>query len=388
MYQTFNMSLTWIGLLILLSIVAILVFLASRYYKFKTNEYVIHLRNGKIKSAGLGGKIIKLPLIDDIIVIPTTTRKTLLNASEKVLSREYQDLRVVAILYWKVSNPTVAYNAVVWDPKSPDYIERVLSTASEAIIRTTAASLEIEKIIRDRADIIKMVTDQLYNLTKDWGIVIESLEIIEVEVLDQNLKKNMEAVKKIGEEQKARLAAANSKEVYRLRELEVEKKVGIAQEQTNFEVEMELKKKEIALQSEEKKKMEIEAEAYKMAQILKAQGEAEATKLKKQVELEAEAEAVRLKMAAQAEGLQKQVEAMTSGDERFLAVKLVEILPEIFKSINPDKMIVMGEGKGAFTSLASSIMPFMELIPSFVQGMKGVYEVQEEKDKIVKTDKK
>ena len=381
MFQAFNLDITMIGLLFLFSIIVVLVFLASRYYKFKTNEYVIHLRNGKIKSAGLGGKIIKLPLIDDIIVIPTTTRKTLLNASEKVLSREYQDLRVVAILYWKVSNPTVAYNAVVWDPKSPDYIERVLSTASEAIIRTTAASLEIEKIIRDRADIIKMVTDQLYNLTKDWGIVIESLEIIEVEVLDQTLKKNMEAVKKVAEEQKARLAAANSKEIYRLKELEVEKKVGTAQEQTNLEIYMEQKRKEIAIQTEEKKRMEIEAEAFKNAEILRAQGEAEAIRLKKQVELEAEAEAVRLKMAAQAEGLQKQVEAMTSGDERFLAVKLVEILPEIFKSINPDKMIVMGEGKGAFNSLASSIMPFMELIPSFVQGMKGVYEVQEGKNK-------
>lgn len=377
MYQAFDISLTSIGLLILFTFVVIMVFMASRYHKFKTNEYVIHLRNGKVKSAGLGGKIIKLPLLDDIIVIPTTTRKTILNASEKVLSKEYQDLRIVGILYWKVSNPTVAYNAVVWDPRSSDYVEKVLSTASEAIIRTTAASLEIEKIIRERASIIKIVSDQLYNLTKDWGIVIESLEIVEVEVLDANLKRNMEAVKKVAEEQKARMAAANSKEVYRLRELEVEKMVGVAQEQTNLEIMLQAKKKEISVQTEEKKKMEIDAEAYKTAEILKAQGDAEALRLQKQVKFEAEAEAIRLKMAAQAEGLQKQVDALSSGDERFMAVKLVEILPQIFENINPDKMIVMGEGKSAFNSLANSILPFMELIPSFVQGMKGVYNKSE-----------
>lgn len=377
MYQAFDISLASIGLLILFTFVVIMVFMASRYHKFKTNEYVIHLRNGKVKSAGLGGKIIKLPLLDDIIVIPTTTRKTILNASEKVLSKEYQDLRIVGILYWKVSNPTVAYNAVVWDPRSSDYVEKVLSTASEAIIRTTAASLEIEKIIRERASIIKIVSDQLYNLTKDWGIVIESLEIVEVEVLDANLKRNMEAVKKVAEEQKARMAAANSKEVYRLRELEVEKMVGVAQEQTNLEIMLQAKKKEISVQTEEKKKMEIDAEAYKTAEILKAQGDAEALRLQKQVKFEAEAEAIRLKMAAQAEGLQKQVDALSSGDERFMAVKLVEILPQIFENINPDKMIVMGEGKSAFNSLANSILPFMELIPSFVQGMKGVYNKSE-----------
>ena len=262
MYQAFDISLASIGLLILFTFVVIMVFMASRYHKFKTNEYVIHLRNGKVKSAGLGGKIIKLPLLDDIIVIPTTTRKTILNASEKVLSKEYQDLRIVGILYWKVSNPTVAYNAVVWDPRSSDYVEKVLSTASEAIIRTTAASLEIEKIIRERASIIKIVSDQLYNLTKDWGIVIESLEIVEVEVLDANLKRNMEAVKKVAEEQKARMAAANSKEVYRLRELEVEKMVGVAQEQTNLEIMLQAKKKEISVQTRRKeKKMEIDAGA-------------------------------------------------------------------------------------------------------------------------------
>ncbi|MHA2001281.1 MAG: SPFH domain-containing protein, partial [Promethearchaeota archaeon] len=106
--------------------------------------------NGKVLSQGRGGKIIKLPLVDEIIVIPTTTRKTLLNSNEKILSREYQNVKISAILYWRVSDPGVAFSAVVWDRRSEDYVEFVLSTATEAIIRTTCASLPIESILRDR----------------------------------------------------------------------------------------------------------------------------------------------------------------------------------------------------------------------------------------------
>ncbi|TFF99146.1 MAG: hypothetical protein EU542_09300, partial [Promethearchaeota archaeon] len=45
-----------------------LIFLISRYRKFKTNEYVIHFRNGKIKSSGKGGRVFLLPILDEIVV--------------------------------------------------------------------------------------------------------------------------------------------------------------------------------------------------------------------------------------------------------------------------------------------------------------------------------
>ena len=89
----FSIGTAGIVILVVLTLILIAVFFASRYRKFKTNDYVIHLRNGKVHSAGRGGKIIKFPLIDEIVVIPTTTRKTLLNSSEKILSREFQDVK-------------------------------------------------------------------------------------------------------------------------------------------------------------------------------------------------------------------------------------------------------------------------------------------------------
>ncbi|MHA1820770.1 MAG: SPFH domain-containing protein [Promethearchaeota archaeon] len=365
-----NLDITFYVLVALFLVFLFFVFLVSRYNKFKTNQYVIHLRNGKIKNAGLGGSIIKLPLIDEIIVIPTTTRKTLLDAHEKVLSREYQDLKIVAFLFWRVSDPKQAFNAVVWNPRSPDYVENILKNASEAIIRTTCASLELETIIRERTQIIKIITDQLHNLTKDWGIIIESLEIIEVEVIDKGLKQNMEAVKKISEEQKARLAKANALEIYRLRELEVQKKVGVAEQETNQEVMIKRKNLEIAQQDLERKRKLIEAEAQKQYNIKIAEGEAQRVKMVNLAELEAKAEGMKAQMLAKAEGLRKQVEALNQADERLIATKLLEVMPEIFKNIKPDKMLMMGNGSDTFQNIASVFLPFLEILPQFSDTVK------------------
>ncbi len=74
------------------------IFMATRYRKFKTNQFVIHLRNGKVKHAGLGGALWLLPLIDDFIVIPTTSLQTILEAHEQVVSKEYQDISIVGII--------------------------------------------------------------------------------------------------------------------------------------------------------------------------------------------------------------------------------------------------------------------------------------------------
>ncbi|WP_371806060.1 SPFH domain-containing protein [Candidatus Lokiarchaeum ossiferum] len=339
---------------IVATIVVFALFIASRYRKFKTNEYVIHLRNGVVKSAGRGGKIIKAPLIDEIIVIPTTTRKTLLNSSEKILSREYQDVKISAILYWRVSDPSIAFNAVVWDRNSNDYVERVLSTATEAIIRTTCASLTIEKILCDRTEIIKMISDQLLNLTKDWGIVIESLEIIEAQVLDADLKDNMEAVKKVQEKQKAKMSAATSAEIYKLKEIDVQRQADLAN-------------KELAIQIQERemRRAEIEAESYKKSILIRAEADAEAIKLRRLAEFQADAEGIRIKMAAEAEGIQKQVDALSSAGEQFMSLKLIEQLPEVFSHLSPDKMIVMGEGNQGFNSIIQSVLPLLQILPEF-----------------------
>ena len=64
---------------------------------------------------------------------------------------------------------------------------------------------------------------------------------------------------------------------------------------------------------------------------------------------------------------------MSTADERFLAVQLTNILPEIFKNLNPDKMFIIGDGNESFGSLAKSIMPFLHLLPEYSDQIKKFF---------------
>ncbi|MFX0085677.1 MAG: SPFH domain-containing protein [Candidatus Hodarchaeota archaeon] len=358
----------------------LVMFYVSRYRKYKTNEYVIHFRRGKIKRAGTGGTVVLWPVFDEVVVIPTTVQQTLLEAREKVVSYEYQDVALTAFVYWRVTNPEVSFSKVSWNPNRTDYVEKAIKNATEAIIRTTCANMAIEQIIRNRAEIIKNVTTELHHLAGDWGVTIESIEIRDVEVLDARLKDNLEAVKKIQEAQNAQLRQAEMEELVQLRNLEVRKKTGESDQQVKLSIEAKAKQREIQiaqLEQEraiiaaetERKQKQINAEAEKFLRVTQEVGveaarirqQAEARKDQLLAEAEGEAAKIRQTQVAAAEGILEQAKALSQADEKYIQLKTIDMLPEVFKNINVDKMILLGEGQDAYKSIAQMVLPFMEL---------------------------
>ncbi len=362
-----------LGVAIPIILFLFIIFFAARYRKFKTNQFVIHLRNGKVKSAGLGGSLILLPLIDEYIVIPTTSIQTILEAHDQVVSKEYQNIEVVGMIIWKVIDPEKAFSAVSWIPRDENYVEKILKGAAEAIIRTTCANMPLELIIRERREIIDHVSKDLHELTADWGVIIETFEILEVIIQEPELKKNMEATKQAIEYRKARIGRAEAERESKIRELEVKNDIGIQEQLVEREIELRRKEKEIAIAEQERERKKIEADGERQKKVIEADADAQQIKRKLIAQAEGEAENIKQQMLAQAEGFLKQVEAMSSADERFLAVQLTNILPEIFKNLSPDKMFIMGEGNEAFTSLSRAIMPFLQLLPEYSDKIKDFF---------------
>ena len=355
-----------------------IIFLISRYRKFKTNEYVIRFRNGKIKSAGKGGRCFLMPVIDEVVIIPTTTQQTFLEASEKVVSREFQDVSVSAFIFWKVVKPEIAFTAVSWEQRESDYIEKIIKNAAESIIRTTCANMQLEHIIRERNEIINAVSKELHDLMADWGIVVISVEIRDVEVLNRVLKTNMEASKQIEQEETARLRRAGMEEITQLRELEVSRKTGVQEQNVQLEVQREAKTREIEVQKLEFKRTEIEADTTKKRITIEAEAEyermiriADGEKARLIAKAQGEAAGVKEKLIAEADGILEQVKALAQADPKFFQLKIVEMLPEIYKQLNVDKMFVMGEGQKAFSSLAESIIPFLTVLPEITSKSLG-----------------
>ena len=362
-----------VGIVVTCAIILFLfiIFMAARYRKFKTNQFVIHLRNGKVKSAGLGGSLWLLPLIDEYIVIPTTSIQTILEAHDQVVSKEYQNIEFVGMIIWKVVDPEKAFSAVSWNLRDENYVEKILKGAAEAVMRTICANMPLELIIRERREMIDHVMKDLHELSADWGILIETFEILEVIIVEAELKKNMEAVKQAVEYKKARVAKADAERVSRLRELEVQNEIGTQEQIVQREIELRRKDKEIAIAEKERERKQIEADGERRRVVIEADGQASAIKKKLIAQAEGEAEGIRQQMLAQAEGFQEQVDAMSNADQRFLAVQLTNVLPEIFKHLSPDKMFIMGSGDEAFSSLSKAILPFLQLLPEYSDKIKN-----------------
>ncbi len=373
LFQELNPWFVGLGVTIGIIIFLFVIFFAARYRKFKTNQFVIHLRNGKVKHAGLGGSLVLLPLIDEYIIIPTTSIQTVVEAHEQVVSYEYQNIEIEGLLIWKVVDPEKAFSAVSWIMRDENYVEKILKGAAEAIIRTTCANMPLEKIIRERREIIDPIEKDLHELTADWGIVVESLEILEVIIVEQELKKNMEATKQAEEFRKARIAKAEAERESKMRELEVKNEIGIQEQLVEREIELRRKDKEIAIAVQERERKKIEADGDRQKKIIEVDAEAQQIKRKLIAQAEGEAENIRQQMLAQAEGFKEQVEAMSTADERFLAVQLTNILPEIFKNLSPDKMFIMGDGNEAFSSLSRAILPFLQLLPEYSDKIKDFF---------------
>jgi len=362
-----------IGITVTCAIVGFLfvIFYAARYRKFKTNQFVIHLRKGKVKSAGLGGSLLLLPLIDEYIVIPTTSIQTILEAHDQVVSKEYQNIEFVGMIIWKVIDPEKAFSSVSWNLRDENYVEKILKAAAEAVMRTICANMPLELIIRERREIIDHVLKDLHELSADWGILIETFEILEVIIVESELKKNMEATKQAIEYQKARIAKANAERASKLRELEVQNELGTQEQIVQRDIELRRKEKEIAIAEKERERKQIEADGERRRVVIEADGQASAIKKKLIAQAEGEAESIRQQMLAQAEGFREQVDAMSNADQRFLAVQLTNILPEIFKHLSPDKMFIMGNGDEAFSSLSKAILPFLQLLPEYSDKIKN-----------------
>ena len=183
----------------------------------------------------------------------------------------------------------------------------------------------------------------------------------------------MEATKQAEEFRKARIARANAERDSKLRELEVRNEVGTQEQLVEKIVAMQEKDKEIAIAEKERERVKIEADAGRQKKIIDADADAQQIKKRLIAKAEGEAENIKQQMLAQAEGFKKQVEAMTSADERFLAVQLTNILPEIFKNLSPDKMFIMGDGNESFSTLSKSIMPFLQLLPEYSDQIKNFF---------------
>lgn len=162
-----------------------LIFMVSRYRKFQINQFVIHLRNGKLQRAGIGGSVFLLPLIDEIIVIPSIIIHTPLTTLVQVFSEGHKLLKIKGELLWQVNTPEKAYKSVSWHSNDENFVERILNSSFGAIYREICGDYSIKEIIQNQLIISENLKIGLKSFTADWGIEIKALNIRRVKIMEK-----------------------------------------------------------------------------------------------------------------------------------------------------------------------------------------------------------
>ncbi|MHC1591944.1 MAG: SPFH domain-containing protein [Candidatus Helarchaeales archaeon] len=350
---------------------AIIIFVKKYIRIFPPNIFFVHLRRGKPKAQGEGGMVVRIPFFDKILTIDKTVQQLNID-SEEVLSKEKQKISLRTIVQWQAIDAISTINNVKWHE-----IPKLIRAIIESVIRTTCAQLRVETILEERQKIIDAIKKELIEITKDWGVTIITIEIPDVEVINQEFLKDMSRPREAEMKKMAELAEIEREQVTRLQEVERQRLVKLQQIKMDQEtgvndqirlraiqenekqrelsvLEIEMKKR--VLQKEyEKRQAEIEAEKAKNVMMKQAEaeryrkitGEAQAEAEKIRLIAESEANKV-LKIAkAEAEGLKMKINALNEYTPQALKAELIKVLPEIYKNISiGDVTLFSTDGNG------------------------------------------
>ncbi len=184
---------------ILLVILVILVVIYSQYNHFfaQVAEYerAVVFRKGRFKEVAGPGWVFFIPFIESYKIVDLRT-KTYDIPAQEVVTKDNIKLKFDAIIYLKVTDAKKAILNV------RDYSQAAV-TNIEGALRTVVGNMYLHDVIANVDEITKKLKEQAKEVTEDWGVSIESVEIQSIELP----KRVQEAMHQLKEAQQKKLAA-------------------------------------------------------------------------------------------------------------------------------------------------------------------------------------
>ena len=149
---------------------------------------------GRYTAARGPGLIILIPFIQKMVRMDLRTIVMSIPPQD-VISRDNVSVRVNAVVYFRVVEPSFAVNKV------EDYLEAV-SQLSQTMLRSLLGQHELDEMLSERNKLNTQMREMLDEQTETWGI-----KVINVEIKDIDLNENMvRAIAKQAEAERERRA--------------------------------------------------------------------------------------------------------------------------------------------------------------------------------------
>merc|ERR1711902_450523 len=123
---------------------------------------------------------------------------------QEVLSRDSVTVSVDAVVYYRVSNPTMATNNI----EDYSHSTRLLAATT---LRNVLGTRNLAEILSERESISKVMQDALDEATDPWGVKAERVEIKDVR-LPVQLQRAMAAEAEAAREARAKVIAAEGEQ--------------------------------------------------------------------------------------------------------------------------------------------------------------------------------
>ena len=163
------------------------------------HEYLIQIKNGRVKAHGQGISVFKWPS-DSIAILPTSIAKLSFAADQVTLEKVGVEVRGLAV--YRIVEPLLAYRMIDTDRGA---LTEILRDMFVGATRRIVASLTLEECLTHRkervgAALMREITPVLAGEGADgdtthagWGVVLDTIEIQDVKVLSQEVFSRLQA---------------------------------------------------------------------------------------------------------------------------------------------------------------------------------------------------
>jgi len=168
-------------------------------------ERAVIFRLGRLRGGGAKGPglFFILPCIDTYNKVDLRTVSFDVPPQE-VLTRDSVTVSVEAVVYYRVSNPTMATNNI----EDFSHSTRLLAATT---LRNVLGTRNLAEILSERESISKVMQDSLDEATETWGVKAERVEIKDVR-LPVHLQRAMAAEAEAAREARAKVIAAEGEQ--------------------------------------------------------------------------------------------------------------------------------------------------------------------------------
>ena len=161
----------------IVALVLIVFFLASAIRILREYERGVIFRLGRVIKTKGPGLIILIPIIDKMVKV--TLRLVAMDVpSQDVITRDNVSLKVNAVIYFRVMDPT---NAII---EVENYLFAT-SQLAQTTLRSVCGQVELDELLSERDKINTQLQGILDRQTDPWGIKVTTVEVKHIDLPDE-----------------------------------------------------------------------------------------------------------------------------------------------------------------------------------------------------------